>query len=339
MTYFSKLKNFNYTFSYKTGDIEKQIEIPVSDIFTRIRFTKESQNNDQYFDYYTIHSEDYTPDKLAEDYYESSSLWWIILLYNDIIDPMTEWLLDNKTIASYYNTASSGKYYYFTERLHLEKNDILIKMDANTGDIDENNYVILDEYDPILRRAFSINGVGTLSENDQIYALRKINGEYKINNEVGFGQTGCYPPFSGATGCEPINGPVGVGGSPWYAPHCITGGLTYASIVRIDPFLEAVVEFSNNGNIISPYSGIPDGDFFTEGNICGLTGAVLYKYMTRDSLGGDISVTKNEDNIFKENDKHRTIKLLKRSIIPTLNIEIYKIIRETVPRGTIIEMR
>ena len=67
------------------------------------------------------------PDTLAYDIYNDSSLDWIILLVNGIVDPYKDWVMDEKQFISYlqkkYNTAveklttttitSSIVYYYY----------------------------------------------------------------------------------------------------------------------------------------------------------------------------------------------------------------------------------
>ena len=50
-----------------------------------------------------------TPEMIANKYYGSSEKHWIVLLFNDIIDPQYDWPLDQRTLIKYINDKYSNQ--------------------------------------------------------------------------------------------------------------------------------------------------------------------------------------------------------------------------------------
>lgn len=77
----------------------------VTDITTRVVGSKEIKNNVFLYDYYDIQDGE-TPEIIADKLYDNPMLHWVILLCNDIIDPVYDWILPQDgllrhTIATY----------------------------------------------------------------------------------------------------------------------------------------------------------------------------------------------------------------------------------------------
>ena len=356
MSYFKKLPKTEYTFNYTTEDgISKSIDLQMSDIFRKVAFTKKSKNDpDNYENFIVTMGE--KPEDLAHKFYGDANLWWIILLFNDVIDPFNGWIYTPSEINDKFDNFYKGSSYFFMEQVDAAQGDLLIKRDTKQeGGVDINSYGIISEYDAMTHRV-DIRGdesTGTLSEEDEIYIFRRDSVDVGKYVSVGqFGTTGCFPSFAGNTFCNEFNGPSsGVPGDNgqfdgnFAVPHCATGGSTFGIVMKKTDILDAPKEFTDSiGNTVSFYSGLtgiaskeflPYGDFYRTGNICGLTTSVLYKYMTND-LPSTIRVKTKKNSLLDENDKKRFVKIPKVSVIGKILNEISDMLSSssTIPRGT-----
>lgn len=62
---------------------------------TKITMPSFIKNNTQVFFNYTIRSHDYRPDVVASKMYGDKKLDWVVLFFNNIIDPSFEWPMNN----------------------------------------------------------------------------------------------------------------------------------------------------------------------------------------------------------------------------------------------------
>jgi len=85
--YFNYFPKTPYTSNTQTGGVET-----VTNVITRFGFEKELKENQNAFYKYTIKDSD-TPEIIAHKYYGHSERHWIVLLFNDIIDPQYDWPL------------------------------------------------------------------------------------------------------------------------------------------------------------------------------------------------------------------------------------------------------
>jgi hypothetical protein len=72
----------------------------VTNIISRFGFEKELKNNSSAFYKYSVKDSD-TPEIIASKFYDNSERHWIVLLFNDIIDPQYDWPLNNNTLISF----------------------------------------------------------------------------------------------------------------------------------------------------------------------------------------------------------------------------------------------
>jgi hypothetical protein len=85
--YFENFPTLYYTLdNNRTGQL-------VQDIFRRIVLSAEVKNNNVLYELYDIEDGD-TPEILADRFYDDPSLYWIILLTNEIFDPRFGWPMD-----------------------------------------------------------------------------------------------------------------------------------------------------------------------------------------------------------------------------------------------------
>jgi hypothetical protein len=84
-----------YTSNTKTTGLDS-----VTNIISRFGFEKELKNNSSAFYKYSVKDSD-TPEIIASKFYDNSERHWIVLLFNDIIDPQFDWPLNNNTLIEF----------------------------------------------------------------------------------------------------------------------------------------------------------------------------------------------------------------------------------------------
>ena len=84
-----------YTSNNNTSGVDA-----VTNIIVRFAFEKQLKENSLSFYPYQIQDGD-TPEIIADKYYENSERHWIVLLFNDIIDPQFDWPLNQNAIIEY----------------------------------------------------------------------------------------------------------------------------------------------------------------------------------------------------------------------------------------------
>lgn len=139
----------------------------VTNIFLRIGVLSDVKNNSfAYYDY-LIREQD-TPENLADRYYGDPEYHWIILLMNDIVNPLFDWPLKQDAFASYINdkygswSAAASQTHHYTQ--------IIRRTDMNT---DTYNEIILEidqtAYDALPESSFEVE---TLSNGKSIEVLK-----------------------------------------------------------------------------------------------------------------------------------------------------------------------
>lgn len=96
-------KYFNYfPTTYYTNSNESNALDTVTNVIARFAFENEIKDNTSLFYPYDVQDGE-TPEMIANKYYGSSEKHWIVLLFNDIIDPQYDWPLDQRTLIKYIN--------------------------------------------------------------------------------------------------------------------------------------------------------------------------------------------------------------------------------------------
>ncbi len=142
--YFNFFPKTLYTTDTKNADV-------VNNITSRFNFEETFKNNTAVCYEYDIQDSD-TPEIIAAKFYGDSERHWIILLFNDILDPQFDWPMDYRTLISFIdekysasaNVNQSGSnwaqshtktYYKIEKRTTISTNTITvnkIEVDANT---------------------------------------------------------------------------------------------------------------------------------------------------------------------------------------------------------------
>ena len=92
--------NFPATF-YTNSDTSSSLDT-VTNIIARFGFEQTLKENSSGFYKYQIKDSD-TPEIIASKFYDNPERHWIVLLFNDIIDPQFDWPLKSDTLITYIN--------------------------------------------------------------------------------------------------------------------------------------------------------------------------------------------------------------------------------------------
>lgn len=92
--------------AYVTTDNAASADL-VTNIITRFSFEQELKDNSNAFYEYEIQESD-TPEIIAYKYYGSPEFHWVVLMFNDIIDPQFDWPLQYNTFIKFVDEKYSA---------------------------------------------------------------------------------------------------------------------------------------------------------------------------------------------------------------------------------------
>lgn len=93
--YFNYFPKTLYTANNSTSGLDT-----VTNIIARFGFESTLKQNSSAFYKYSIQDSD-TPEIIAEKYYDNAERHWIILLFNDIVDPQFDWPMQERVLIDY----------------------------------------------------------------------------------------------------------------------------------------------------------------------------------------------------------------------------------------------
>ncbi len=188
-------KFFNYfpKVPYFYDNNQTSVDV-VTNLTFKFKFNENfKENSVMYYDYIVPEGE--TPEILADKVYNSSERHWIILMINNIVNPLLDWPMNsyslNKFIESKYstseyadtaNTSNTGIYWSQsnTKEYFVKEKKVLI----NTGEYSENT-IIITEQDYANTSPQTSNNY-TLGDGTQIQIIRtrgtKSYYDYEIEN-------------------------------------------------------------------------------------------------------------------------------------------------------------
>ena len=125
--------------------------------------TDELKNNLSLFDEYDVKDGE-TPELVADKFYNNSELHWLVLHYNEIIDPRFDWPLDTNNL----NRQVAGKYTDVNATHHFE--------DANGNYTNGNAYILSSN----AFTNFSVNDVITNNTNNGVGYITEKNSSSNV---------------------------------------------------------------------------------------------------------------------------------------------------------------
>ena len=128
MSYFRELPNVEYQ-SFLSDAISSKEYLTVKNLFRRNKLRDDLQNVFTLFNKYEI-LEGARPDTVAEDFYGSSDLDWVVLMTAGIINVRDEWPLSNYALYQYaeqkYGDQLSDVRYYETKEIKDSKGRLIL---------------------------------------------------------------------------------------------------------------------------------------------------------------------------------------------------------------------
>jgi hypothetical protein len=177
---------FTY-FPTTENDLEQNGSVEsVTNILRRFKVKNSVKDRlDVYYDY-QIRAGD-RPDTIAEKYYGSSAHAWIVLHYNDIIDPIFDWPLFNQDLDNYikskYGSIAAAQASVYEYRRILTPKQTLVD-----GTIVQERYVVIDKttYDTLGEsEKQSISSYDyELEKNEQKRIIKILDNKY-LNQIIG----------------------------------------------------------------------------------------------------------------------------------------------------------
>ena len=153
-------KSFPYTFYSLDNTTTVQV---VTNITNRVALSDEVKNNLGLYDEYDIKDGE-TPELVADKFYNNSELHWLVLHYNEIIDPRFDWPLDTNNL----NRQVASKYTDVNATHHFE--------DANGNYTNGNAYILSSN----AFTNFSVNDVITNNTNTGVGYITEKNSSSNV---------------------------------------------------------------------------------------------------------------------------------------------------------------
>jgi len=183
-SYFKYLPNFQYISRDKNSSVLGEY-FEVKNLFKRVKLLDDIFNDLNYFEKYNIIGDE-RPDNVAYKIYQDSSLDWLILLSNNIINVQTEWPLPQLAFNNYL-LRKYGSYEELNAVHHYESKEVT----TSTGIvlIPKGVRVPVDYkiefYDPALKKDILVTNVGVPITNYQYEQIldNKRRSIYTLKSE------------------------------------------------------------------------------------------------------------------------------------------------------------
>ena len=136
--YFSNLPNFLYVNRTKDGRSDGDYSI-VKNLFKRAKLRDDIFQNTSFFNKYIVEGDD-RPDNVAEKVYGDSTLDWLVLMANNIVNVQSEWPMSQADFYTYVTekydsetTLYSGIHHYKSREVKTTDGSIIIKSGQKVG--------------------------------------------------------------------------------------------------------------------------------------------------------------------------------------------------------------
>lgn len=161
MSYFASFPRINYEYKSK---VSKQSV----DILRRYKVIQRILNTNSYE---TLNISEYeTPQSLANKFYGDRNLYWVVLLFNEIINPLYEWPLSGSKLIKRLDSMYPGISLFITENQTTDLSSVVINTKgANSSFSIGENVFIYDSSDELIDD-------GSIYEYDRTTGHMKISG-------------------------------------------------------------------------------------------------------------------------------------------------------------------
>ena len=279
------------------------------DVLRRVGFNSQGQTGSEYFVQYDI--KDYeTPETVADSLYGSPEYHWVVLMFNDILNPLFEWPLSTRKFEKKLKNKYNGVTLFIDEGASgpsgtFSRNDTLIQTSLSGGAAGLTGFKsLVSEYDPTLHKIVvtDIDLTYSFSEGDEVKAFNSAGG------------TG-WDDYVGSALVKRVVTDSKQALHHFETSGSVTGGYddmgggTGTSVVWLDP--------------LSKYDGITQHSLGSGGTTYGNT--LLYGYIYNDSTSYVKTNYQYEDEL---NETNRSISLLDPQYLPHVLDEFKQLIRQ-----------
>lgn len=282
------------TISYTKQNGEKEI---IQDIITRIGFIESVKTEAETFIIYNV-PDGYSPENIAEDVYGDQQLFWVVLLFNDFLDPLYSIPLRSRSLDNYTERKYRSKTLFITQENNL-----------NSFFFDTNSF---KEGDTI-----TLYRAGNLATRYKDSGVDKVLGVVKR-----------FIPELSAIELDSLVGNINRG-------DIIVRGYdneVRATVAKVVDSIYAPHHFESAGSKLNPLATPPDdngyqvpigqtGDGFGIPVTPALT--VLDNYINQNDTQ---YVFTNQDYEFKKNETNRSIKLLSPELLDNVLREFNEVL-------------
>ena len=136
--YFRQLPDLNYVSRLPNAKISDYVK--VKNLFKKGKLREDIFQNISFFTKYKIRGDD-RPDNVAFDFYGDSSLDWLVLTCNNVINIQTEWPLQQPDFDRYmlekydtYDNLFNGVHHYETEEVKDSNGIVFVKAGLKTDE-------------------------------------------------------------------------------------------------------------------------------------------------------------------------------------------------------------
>jgi len=291
MSYFSYFPSLSYIV-----DVDKAKIINAKNILIRAKFTDYIKANSSMLLYYTLREGD-RPDTVANTVYGRSDLHWVILLFNEILNPYHEWPLSELSFQKSIELKYPGTTLYVRDGSILSKNKPL----SNKTPFFEMGSTIQQGEISATVLSFDANK-GALVVDGGDFATRGFPGTVNL---IGAGIT-----HTNSLG-NLITATITKKELTYYAVHHFedANGLWLDSRCKFTPEVNATY-----GVAYRPYSGIAKSliQLYADPSVDPTTGATI-----GDSVEVEKQVVRNIDYEYIKNENKRKIKILQPKYLDT----------------------
>lgn len=167
----------NFPYTLYSLDNRQSVQL-VTNFLLRAKIDEVVKNNVGVYDEYDVVDGE-TPEILADRFYKNSTLHWIILHYNDIIDPRFDWPLSTNNLVR------------FVEGKYGDANGIHHYEDGNGNTINgvleitsTNGFTSFSAGDVIVNTTNTGTGIITDKADDSTITVTVNNGGFKVDDVV-----------------------------------------------------------------------------------------------------------------------------------------------------------
>jgi hypothetical protein len=214
-----------------------------------------------------------TPEMVADILYGDSELHWVILMFNDIVNPYTEWFRSNNVIENSTTRKYSGSGWFLVNYtgdneivdVNFARNQTIFGVEGNTFENiinlirDNNKRSLISRWDRQLSKLSVNTTTGTFSEGDYItsYGVSGDGSTYDVVALIKRIQENDYDSvhhFEGITtsyqlnplGSVPINGVQNdiMGGTAGLSAGGISNGITFGDTILYDYIVNSTNTYS-----------------------------------------------------------------------------------------------